>query len=175
MSRAIHGAPKSVFRNTQLYWECNCCVACETFPLGLPDRVDVSSVSLDPAIDGARHQKGLGLPKAPDSRRFQPMEFYCEDILKRKSHSLKGQARCSIRLGSKHAKAHQISVSSRNVVRTPSVPAFVERRRISSGLYHHHAPRSIPPRAGLGLPCMATSRMHALCGMPITMRLFWRF
>ncbi|KFY29082.1 hypothetical protein V493_02567 [Pseudogymnoascus sp. VKM F-4281 (FW-2241)] len=64
-------APRNLyFGATQLYWECCGRVASETFPLGLPNRLDGPSKSLDPIIDGARRRKGLGLSEAPDLDAF---------------------------------------------------------------------------------------------------------
>ncbi|KAK8130877.1 hypothetical protein PG984_007315 [Apiospora sp. TS-2023a] len=64
-------APRNLFfGETQLFWDCHNCSACESFPTGLPPGVSRPSKSLDPHISGARIRRQWSLSDAPELDAF---------------------------------------------------------------------------------------------------------
>ncbi|KAK8015073.1 HET-domain-containing protein [Apiospora arundinis] len=64
-------APRTLsFGGKQLYWECQCCSASETFPLGLPPGMERMVKSLEPNKDGAAIRRRENAPHTPELDAF---------------------------------------------------------------------------------------------------------
>ncbi|KAK6850721.1 HET-domain-containing protein [Apiospora arundinis] len=64
-------APRTLFfGGKQLFWECQCCSASETFSLGLPPGVERMVKSLEPNKGGAAIRRRENVPHAPELDAF---------------------------------------------------------------------------------------------------------